>query len=201
MKKDEVQAGLDEVGYGALAGPFIAVVAVFRPKDLTFLPPGVTDSKKLSHTTLESLYEPICAAACDIGIGHAFPVEIDSMGVRKALQLTYQRAMEELKVKPDLLIVDGNNEVESWSGKQLVEPKADLNHKVVSAASIIAKVWRDRLMLQLSKKFPMYKWDSNKGYGSRDHEDAIKKYGLVVPGSNANEYLHRTIYCRKFLNK
>lgn len=200
MNDSEIQGGLDEVGYGSLAGPFIAVVAVFRQKDFTFLPPGVTDSKKLSHSSLEALYDPICAAASDIGIGHAMPEEIDRLGVSVALQLTYQRAIEELVVFPSTLIVDGNKPVKSWKGKQIVEPKADLNHKVVSAASIIAKVWRDRLMTQLSKQFPEYRWDSNKGYGSEEHFEAIKKNGLVLPGPRGNEYIHRKVYCKRFLN-
>lgn len=200
MSEIEIQGGIDEVGYGALAGPFISVVAVFRPKDFTFLPSGITDSKKLTHDKLEALYEPICAAASDIGIGYALPSEIDLLGVSDALQLCYKRALEEITTKPTVLLVDGVNEVKAWAGRQVVEPKADLNHKAVSAASIVAKVWRDRLMVELSKKFPNYGWESNKGYGSKEHSDAIKKYGLVIPGSNQNEYQHRKIYCKRFLN-
>src|SRR5688572_7506726 len=116
-----ITGGLDEVGYGALAGPYISVVAVFRTKDLKFLPPGVTDSKKLSDDKLEYFYEPICAAAYDIGIGHAWPWEIDKMGAFQALQRSYKRAIDELTYKPTLLYVDGSHRVDAWKGSQIVE--------------------------------------------------------------------------------
>lgn len=197
-----IYGGIDEVGYGALAGPYISVVAVFRDKDLKFLPNGVTDSKKLSTDKLEYLYEPICAAALDIGIGHAWPWEIDKQGAHNALQKSYKRALEDLVVaQPTILFVDGNHRVDAWKGSQIIEPKADLKYLYVSAASIIAKVWRDRLMRQLSKKYPKYEWASNKGYGSEAHETAIKKYGLVISSAEKDdEYIHRKRYCKKFLN-
>ena len=196
-----IYGGIDEVGYGALAGPYISVVTVFRDKDLKFLPPGVTDSKKLTAQKMEALYEPIVAAALDVGLGHAWPWEIDKIGAFQALQRSYKRALEDLVVcKPTILYVDGNHRVDAWKGSQIVEPKADLKYLYVSAASIIAKVWRDRLMNQMSKRYPKYGWDKNKGYGSDDHEQAIKKYGLVLSNSeDAGEYVHRKRYCRKFL--
>lgn len=198
-----IYGGLDEVGYGALAGPYISVVAVFRQKDLTFLPSGVTDSKKLSATKMESMFDQLVAAAYDVGIGHAWPWEIDKMGAFDALQMSYKRAIEDLCVsKPTLLFVDGSHRVAAWEGEQIVEPRGDLKYIYVSAASIIAKVWRDRLMDQMSKKFPHYKWDSNKGYGSPEHESAIKQHGLIISNlERADQYIHRKRYCKKFLNK
>lgn len=197
-----ILGGLDEVGYGALAGPFISVVTLFRDKDLKFLPSGVTDSKKLSHTKLETLYDPICAAAYDIGLGHAWPWEIDQLGPKAALQLCYQRSLEDLAVaKPTTLFVDGDTGVAGWGGKQIIEPKADLKYLWVSAASIVAKVWRDRLMTQLARKFPKYEWNVNKGYGTHDHEQAILKHGLLISPTNPAEYIHRRRFCRKFLTK
>jgi ribonuclease HII len=196
-----IYGGIDEVGYGAWAGPYISAVAVFREKDLKFLPPGVTDSKKLTSKKMESLYESIVAASLDVGLGHAWPWEIDKMGPSQALQISYKRALDDLVVcKPTILYVDGNHKVQAWTGNQIVEPKADLKYVYVSAASIIAKVWRDRLMSQMSKKHPKYGWDKNKGYGSKDHEQAIRKYGLVISSSeDAINYVHRKRYCRKFL--
>lgn len=196
-----IYGGIDEVGYGALAGPYISAVTVFRDKDLKFLPPGVTDSKKLTAQKMEALYESIVAASLDVGLGHAWPWEIDKMGPSQALQTSYRRALEDLIVcKPTILYVDGNRKVQAWKGNQIVEPKADLKYVYVSAASIIAKVWRDRLMDQMSKKYPKYGWDKNKGYGSNDHEQAIQKYGLVLSNSeDATKYIHRKRYCRKFL--
>lgn len=198
-----IYGGIDEVGYGALAGPYISVVAVFRDKDLKFLPPGVTDSKKLTIEKMESLYESIVAATYDVGIGHAWPWEIDRLGAFQALQRSYKRALEDLFVsQPTILYVDGQHRVDAWKGSQIVEPKADLKYIYVSAASIIAKVWRDRLMNQMSKRYPKYGWDKNKGYGSDDHEQAIREHGLVLSSSERpDEYVHRKRYCRKFLIK
>lgn len=197
---DAIYGGIDEVGYGALAGPYIAVVALFRDKDLTFLPSGVTDSKRLTHEKLESLYEPLCAAAYDIGLGHAWPWEIDKHGPNNALQMCFSRALADLTIaKPTTLYIDGTRHIQSWKGEQVVEPKADLNYVWVSAASIIAKVWRDRYMIQLSKRHPKYEWDVNKGYGTRNHEQAILEHGLLVSSAQPEEYIHRKRYCRKFL--
>lgn len=198
-----VYGGIDEVGYGALAGPYISVVAVFTEKDLKFLPPGVTDSKKLTTQKLETLYEPIIAAASDVGIGHAWPWEIDKLGAFQALQRSYKRALEELIVcKPTILYVDGTHRVDAWKGSQIIEPKADLKYVYVSAASIIAKVWRDRLMGQMAKRYPKYEWDKNKGYGSDEHERAIRKHGLIISAAeDSSSYIHRKRYCRKFLTK
>ena len=194
--------GLDEVGYGALAGPFVSVVAVFSEKDLKFLPGTVTDSKKLSPSTRETLYDAIMAAASDIGIGHAWPWEIDSQGVFTSLQLSYTRAIEDLTIKPTTLYVDGQHNVRTWRGPQIVEPKADLNYRWVSAASIVAKVWRDRLMKELARMHPKYGWDNNSGYGTPEHESTIKQHGLVIGSeNNSTNYVHRKRYCRKFLIK
>ena len=199
-----VRAGLDEVGIGALAGPYIAVVAVFREKDLSLLPPGVRDSKKTTDEQRESLYLPICKAAWDVGIGHAWPWEIDRMGPSDALQLTYRRALQELRVQFDELVIDGNVGVKSFRQlftpkSVLVQPKADVNFREVSAASIIAKKFRDEIMTSYSKRFPAYRWESNKGYGTADHEEAIRRSGLLINDSDFSRYLHRKHYVKKFL--
>lgn len=199
-----VRAGLDEVGIGALSGPYIAAVAVFRERDLLLLPPGVKDSKKTTEDQRGALYLPICAAAWDVGLGHAWPWEIDRYGPSEALQLTYRRALGELRVAYDVLVIDGNIGVKSFKdlyrpGRIIVEPKADARHREVSAASIIAKWARDEMMISYSKKFPQYHWDENKGYGTKSHEDGIRKYGLLVDPQDASRYLHRRHYCKKFM--
>jgi ribonuclease HII len=199
--------GLDEVGWGALAGPIISVVAVFRQSDLNLLPPGVRDSKKTSEAQRAMLYRPLCQAALDVGVGHAWPWEIDLMGALPSLQLSYQRALEDLCVaKPDLLIVDGSNRITSWKGKQQVEPKADVNHPQVSAASIIAKYYRDTLMGDLARKIkllglPDYNWLVNKGYGTPDHIEVIEKNGILTNDANHDLYLHRKRWCGKILSR
>ncbi len=199
-----VRAGLDEVGIGALAGPYVAVVAVFREKDLTLLPQGVRDSKKTSEGQREMLYLPICQAAWDVGIGHAWPWEIDRMGPSEALQLTYRRAIGDLRVQFDELIIDGNVGIRNFKGvfrppKVLVEPKADVKYREVSAASIIAKKFRDEIMLSLAKQFPAYNWAKNKGYGTADHEEAIRRTGLLVRDEDFKFYIHRKHYVKKFM--
>jgi len=195
-----ITGGIDEVGYGALAGPIISVVAIFRPGDLNLLPPGVTDSKKLTEEKRHELYLPICSAVFDAGVGCAWPWEIDSMGVPEALQLSYIRALRDLSLgAPELLYVDGINPVRQWFGKQHVEPKADFKYREVSAASIIAKHMRDQMMITYDREIPNYKWKQNKGYGTADHEDAIKEFGVLINDRDSSRYLHRARYCRKFL--
>jgi ribonuclease HII len=173
------------------------VVAVFE--NGAVFPAGVTDSKKTTEKLRSSLYLPLCRLAADVGVGHAWPWEIDNLGVSTALQLCYARALLDLRCDPELLIVDGSNMVQAWKKKQVVEPKADLNHPQVSAASMIAKHLRDTMMCDYAKRFPQYGWDKNKGYGTFDHEQAIKTYGLMIDMGDTNNYMHRRHYCRKIL--
>lgn len=200
-------AGLDEVGWGCAAGPLISVVVVTQPADFTFFPKGVTDSKKLSPAKREAYFSQLCAAVTDMGLGSVEPEEIDQLSPKWALQECYNRAISELRCKPDLLIVDGTdgmNRVRSYKGQQQVMPKADLHHKQVSIASIIAKVIRDRVMCERSARFkkmgiPSYNWEENKGYFTPDHMQAIEKNGLLFgPG---DLYQHRKSYCKKLLGK
>lgn len=199
MPNNELVAGLDEVGYGSWAGPLISVVAVFKNSDLPKMPPGVTDSKRTSESQRRALYLPLCRLAHDVGIGHAWPWEIDTMGVSAALQLCYRRAVLELVCTPGLLIVDGSNLVKAWRGRQHVEPKADLNHQQVSAASMIAKHFRDTIMADYAKLFPLYDFENNKGYGSAAHEQAIHAHGLLIDNADRTKYIHRLIYTRKVM--
>jgi ribonuclease HII len=124
-------AGLDEVGWGAAAGPLVSVVVVMKDADYLLIPKGVTDSKKLTALRREAFYNQLYAAVTDKGIGAVFPDEIDRMSPKWALQESYKRALGELKCVPDKLIVDGTewtNMVKSWKGPQVVVPKADLHH-------------------------------------------------------------------------
>lgn len=196
-----ITGGLDEVGWGSYAGPIISVVAVFRPEDLLRIPSTTTDSKKLSPTARNALYLELIAASYDVGVGHAWPEEIDRLSPMVALQLSYTRAIEELHYWPERLIVDGANRIESWKGWQDVIPKADFKHREVSAASIIAKVFRDKIMEDYGRKYPLYGFEGHKGYGSQEHEDAIRKYGPLFPDRAGNgEYLHRRRYIHRILN-
>jgi ribonuclease HII len=197
-----ITGGIDEVGWGALAGPIISVVAVFRPSDLALLPPGVKDSKKTTDIQRETMFLPLCQAAYDVGIGHAWPWEIDQYSPYPALQLSYRRALGDLLPgrQPELLYVDGKNRIEKWLGVQQVEAKADVKYKEVSAASIIAKVFRDCIMASYGRILGTdpYGWSKNKGYGTEDHLKAIKENGLLVDGTTKTQYLHRLAYCKRF---
>jgi ribonuclease HII len=195
----ELIGGLDEVGYGSWAGPVISVVAVFDEEHLRRLPAAVTDSKKTTEKKRSMLFLPIITSTVDIGIGYAWPWEIDAYGASNSLQMSYRRALEDLSALPSTLIVDGVNRVTAFRGKQIVEPKADLNHPEVSAASMVAKHFRDTMMVDYAAKFPGYGWEKNKGYGSHAHEEGIKKLGLLVDLNDKQRYLHRRYYCRKVL--
>ena len=192
-------AGLDEVGWGPLAGPVVSVVYVIDEKSQSFMPSGVTDSKQVSKKAMESLFLPLVCCAVDIGMGVCSAKEIDTMTPKIALQECYRRALKELHRRPDMLYVDGTNKIEAWDWLQIVEPKADAKYKCVSAASIVAKVYRDRLMTELAKKFPAYGWERNFGYCSAEHEEAIEKHGLLMDPKDESRYLHRRSYCRRFL--
>jgi ribonuclease HII len=191
-------AGCDEVGTGALAGPIISVITVFREEDLPLLSKQVRDSKQVSPTMRRSLYLGLCKAAFDVGIGYAFPWEIDKIRYTNALQLSYSRALKDLRSTPEILYMDGVNAVRAWKGRQIVEPKADAKYKQVSAASIIAKVFRDALMAEEGKKHPQYNWAQNHGYGTPDHIEAIEKHGLLFDGQS---YSHRRTFCTKLINR
>ena len=206
-----IRGGLDEVGWGALAGPVISVVALLKDSDVPLLPPGVKDSKKTTEAQRGMLYPALCRIVVDVGVGHAWPWELDQYGPGNALQLSYKRAMEDLTIAvPEILYVDGNSEVKAWSGKQVVEPKADINHKQVSVASIIAKYLRDTMMIDYAKErkrrgLPDYGWEQNKGYGTQDHLEAIQAHGLLVDSNdsttNHSGYLHRICYCKNLRKK
>jgi ribonuclease HII len=195
----KLSAGLDEVGYGSWAGPIISVVAVFDEERLARMPAGVTDSKKTTEKQREMLYQPLIQLSLDVGVGHAWPWEIDTLGVSTALQLSYTRAIDELKCQPDLLYVDGINRVRGWLGTQIVEPKADLKYQEVSAASMIAKHFRDTMMADYAKKFPGYGFEKNSGYGTAEHEKGIHELGLLIDMNDKSKYLHRKLYTRKVL--
>lgn len=194
-----ISAGLDECGWGSWAGPLISVVATFKTESLGLMPPGVTDSKKTTDKTRSSLYMPLCNLAFEVGIGHAWPWEIDADPFA-ALHLSYTRAMSELKTLPDKLYVDGRNYIQGFDRKkQVVEPKADLKYRECSAASIIGKYLRDEMMKDYAKQFPGYGWEENAGYGTLQHEQAIHRLGLIADTNNHSRYMHRLRYCQKAL--
>ncbi len=176
--------GLDEVGTGCLAGPIIAV-AVQMDMVLDAWPmPEVKDSKKTTAAqrarNVESILRFIHDQGGVVGVGESTVEEINQLGHMPALQLAYKRAVREATLfqRPKLLIVDGDFGVDGYPGPQRIMPKADANNFLCAAASIIAKVYRDLDMDTLATQYPAYKWESNRGYGTKEHVEALHAYGL-----------------------
>lgn len=165
--------GIDEVGRGPLAGPVVAG-AVILPKDCDIL--YINDSKQLSEKKREELYDEIMAQAIAVGLGYNSPERIDEINILQATYEAMRKAIASLSPQPDLLLNDAVN-IPEVSIKQVPIIKGDAKSISIAAASIVAKVTRDRLMVEYDDQYPEYGFKSNKGYGSALHIDALKKYG------------------------
>ena len=166
--------GIDEVGRGPLAGP-VYTAAVILPADNKLL--YVNDSKKLSEKKREELYDEIMNTALAVGIGCNSPERIDEINILQATYEAMAMAVNNLKIKPDVLLIDAVHIPQLESFKQVSIIKGDAKSISIAAASIVAKVTRDRLMAEYAKEYPEYGFEHNKGYGSADHIAALKKYG------------------------
>ena len=166
-------AGIDEAGRGPLAGPVVAS-AVILPPDISI--DGVDDSKKLSSEKREILFKIIKEKALSVGIGIISSKVIDEINILEATREAMLNAVENLKITPDLIIIDGITPIKS-SIKQLTIMKGDSLSQSIAAASIIAKVTRDRLMLDYDAKYPTYLFAKHKGYGTAEHLERIKEFG------------------------
>ncbi|MFN8521939.1 MAG: ribonuclease HII [Chloroflexota bacterium] len=171
----QVVAGVDEVGRGAWAGPLVAAAVSFaRPHRAERL--GLKDSKQLSPAAREALFDEIVAAAAAVGVGAVAADEVDILGLNRANELAMARAVRALGVAPDHLLIDAVRlSDERWEQSALVH--GDGRSVSIAAASIIAKVTRDRWMAALDAVHPGYGWRSNKGYGTLDHAAALSKLG------------------------
>lgn len=172
-------AGVDEVGRGALFGPVVAA-AVILTEDaaLSLCQSGVTDSKQLSEHQRERLAAQILATALDCRIGWASVQEIDRLNILQASLLAMKRAIVRLHPKPLLCLIDGNQRIPSLDIPQQTLVKGDQRSIEIAAASIVAKVWRDRLIQRLAKRYPDYGLLKNKGYGTKAHRAAIQHIGV-----------------------
>lgn len=166
-------AGVDEVGRGPLAGPVLAA-AVILPSGL--LIPGVDDSKKLSQHKRETLFDLITAQALSIGIGSVGPEIVDSINILQATRLAMLNAVQQLSPQPDYLLIDGITPINTPLPQKTVK-KGDSLSLSIAAASIIAKVTRDRLMAEMDQRYPGYGFAGHKGYGSAAHLEAIRRLG------------------------
>ncbi|MBE6729018.1 MAG: ribonuclease HII [Ruminococcaceae bacterium] len=180
--------GVDEAGRGPLAGP-VCAAAVILPDDAVI--EGLDDSKKLSEKKREALYDKIINTAVSYGIAFSDVEEIEEVNILGATYIAMCRAVEKLKVKPDYVLVDGNRyppmlEIE---GETVV--KGDSKSMSIAAASILAKVTRDRLLLEYAKQYPEYGFEKHKGYGTKAHIEAIKKFGVTK--------IHRQSFLKKLI--
>lgn len=165
--------GIDEAGRGPLAGPVCAAVVIF---DEGVSIPGVNDSKQIEESRREELYHLIMEKALSVGVGIACAEEIDSVNILRATKLACRRAIQNMKILPDYLLLDALT-LEKCTIPQNPIVKGDARSLSIAAASIIAKVTRDRLMAQYREEFPMYGFERNKGYGTADHRKAIDSHG------------------------
>ena len=179
--------GIDEVGRGPLAGPVVAG-AVILPKDKNIL--YLNDSKQLSPTKREELYDEIMEKAVAVGIGVVSPSVIDEINILQATYEAMRIAISKLQVKPDLLLNDAVT-IPEVGIKQVGIVKGDARSVSIAAASIVAKVTRDRMMVEYDKVYPEYHFASNKGYGSKEHTEALRQVGPCA--------IHRNTFIGRFL--
>lgn len=166
--------GVDEVGRGPLVGPVVAS-AVILPKN--YYIEGLTDSKKLSKKKRESFFEIINKDALAIGIGVIDNQKIDEINILEASRLAMKIAVNNLKIKPDVILTDAMKLDMGIDEEDII--KGDLKSITISAASVVAKVTRDKMMEELHEKYPMYNFIKNNGYPTKEHVEAIKKYGII----------------------
>ena len=183
-------AGIDEAGRGPLAGPVVAA-AVILPKGC--LIEGVNDSKKLSEKKREKLYDDIIENAIAWGVGIKDNNVIDEINILEATRLAMHEAIENLQVKPDFIFIDAEKKVDTDKIPYLPIIKGDALSISIAAASIIAKVTRDRMMREYDKEYPEYGFEKHKGYGTKVHVEAIKEHGLTP--------IHRRSFTKKFDKK
>lgn len=181
--------GVDEAGRGPLAGPVYAA-AVILPDGV--IPEGVNDSKKLSEKKREALFDVITEEALDYSIAYSTAEEIDDINILQATFLAMKRAIDGLKTKADYAMIDGNRMPPlDIPGETIV--KGDANSASIAAASILAKVSRDRFMLKMAEKYPRYQFEKHKGYGTKLHYQMLDEYG---PSE-----IHRQTFLKSWYNK
>lgn len=183
-------AGVDEVGRGPLAGPVTAAAVVLDPENI---PEGLNDSKKLTKKARTRLYDEIMQVA-DVSIAHATVEEIDEFNILRASHLAMVRALEGLKTPPDYALIDGNMIPRGLALPSQTIVKGDSLSQSISAASIMAKICRDCVMLSLAQQHPGYGWETNMGYGSKKHMDALQKLGATPHHRRSFKPVHNILY-------
>ena len=185
----ETICGVDEAGRGPLAGP-VCAAAVILPRGLVI--EGLNDSKKLSEKKRDALYDTIIEKALAYGIAFATEAEIDEINILQATFLAMRRAMDQLAIRPDLAFIDGNRETDFGLPVHTII-KGDGLSANIAAASILAKVTRDRFMAEQDALYPQYGFGVHKGYGTKAHYEALRTYG--------ESPIHRKTFLKKFYEK
>lgn len=169
------EAGCDEAGRGCLAGPVVAAAVILDPEKPIH---GLNDSKKLNHAQREKLAMFIKKQSIAYGIGICTVEEIDRMNILQASILAMHRALQQLSVQPEFIIVDGNRFISYQNIPFACIIGGDAKYASIAAASILAKTYRDSIMQELHSQFPFYQWNTNKGYPTHEHREALCRYGI-----------------------
>ena len=170
-----IEAGCDEAGRGCIAGPVVAA-AVILPRDMDF--PEFDDSKKLTEKQREKLRIKVLENAEAYGIGIVSAEEIDEINILNASFLAMHRAIDQLKIRPELLLIDGNRFNKYHDIKHQCIVGGDAKYQSIAAASILAKTTRDHIMQDLDSQYPAYNWKQNKGYPTIEHKNAVAEHGM-----------------------
>lgn len=171
-----IEAGCDEAGRGCIAGPVVAA-SVILPRDMDF--PEFDDSKKLSEKQREKLRIKVLENALAYGVGIVSAEEIDEINILNASFLAMHRAIDQLKIRPELLLIDGNRFNKYHDIKHQCIVGGDAKYQSIAAASILAKTTRDHLMEELDNQYPAYNWKHNKGYPTIEHKNAVAEHGIT----------------------
>ena len=170
-----IEAGCDEAGRGCIAGPVVAA-AVILPREMDF--PEFDDSKKLSEKQREKLRVKVLENAAAYGVGIVSAEEIDEINILNASFLAMHRAIDQLKIRPELLLIDGNRFNKYHDIKHQCIVGGDAKYQSIAAASILAKTTRDHIMEELDTQYPAYNWKQNKGYPTIEHKNAVAEHGM-----------------------
>ena len=173
---DMIEAGCDEAGRGCLAGPVVAAAVILK-KDCDY--PELNDSKQLTEKKRMQLRELVMHEALTYGIGVVTAQEIDEINILNASFLAMHRALDQLTIEPELLLIDGNRFNPYKKMKHVCVVGGDAKYQAIAAASILAKTTRDMMMVQYDKQYPVYNWKKNKGYPTAEHKQAIADYGTT----------------------
>ena len=185
-----VVAGVDEVGRGPLAGPVTAAAVILNPADI---PSGLNDSKALSAKRRAALYDEIQDKA-EVSIAHASVEEIDELNILRASHLAMERAIAGLPRVPDHVLIDGNMIPRGLTLSAQAIVKGDARSQSISAASIMAKICRDRVMWDLAQHYPGYGWETNAGYPSKSHKAALQNLGVTPHHRRSFKPVHNILY-------